>query len=146
MDYLRRLPRELNWSRRGALLAVAVFATACVAAPATPPAPPSEEEALSYLQSVVAVVEAGDLSRLCDLGSGTCLHTLRNSDPATVPTSGPTVIGTRLLEPSPERNGIWSAGGRVLELCGRDGLDHPYYSEMLVFRDGDHLISTVPVF
>ena len=127
------------------LLAAALL-IACSAAAAQPPPVPSEEEALGYLQDVVALVEAGDLSRLCDLGSGTCPQILRNSDPATVPTSDPTVIGTRVLEPSLGPNGTWNEGGRVLELCGRDGLDHPYYSEMLVFRDRDHLISTVPVY
>ena len=146
MDPLRSLPRQVNRSRRGFLLAFALVTIACGAAPATPPVPPSEAEALAYLRSVVAVVRAGDLDRLCDLGSGTCPQTLRNSDPATVPMSDPIVIGTRVLEPFLGPNGTWNEGGRVLELCGRDGLDHRYYSEMLVFGDRDHLISTVPVY
>lgn len=71
---------EVSRCRNVAMLIGALLLNACVAATPQAPTVPSEEEALSYLQSVVAVVEAGDLSRLCDLGSGTCLHTLRNSD------------------------------------------------------------------
>jgi hypothetical protein len=141
-----RAGRELTQPRGGLLLAVALFVVACATGRAERPRVPSEEEALGYLQSVVAVVGGGDLSRLCVLGSGTCSQILRKSDPATVPTSGPAVIGTRVIEPSLGQDGIWDQGGRVLELCGRDGLDHPYYSEMLVFPAGDRLISTTPVF
>lgn len=128
------------------LFAAALVLTACGGTNAPAAVVPSEGDAMAYLQRVLAVVDSGDLTHLCDLGSGVCETTLRDSDPATVPTSHPTVVGTRVIEPWWGNGGAWSPGGRVLELCGRDGLDQPYYSEMLVFRDGDRLISTVPTF
>jgi len=108
----------------------------------TPIPPPSEAEALAHLAQVEGVVRSGDLSHLCDLGSGTCKQILENADPATVPATVPEVIGTRVIPYSDLGGGMSTVGGRVLMLCGRDGLGKSYYSEMLVFFDGDRLIST----
>ena len=77
---------------------------------------------------------------------GQVLHTLREADPVTVPRTEPVVVGTRVIMPNRLPDGVWAVGGRVLELCGRDGRNQPYYSEMLVFGDGDRLISTGTVF
>ncbi|HEX7473943.1 MAG TPA: hypothetical protein VF323_12740 [Candidatus Limnocylindrales bacterium] len=96
---------------------------------------------MAHLQSVIAAVRSGDRASLCRLGSGTCPHDIQAADPAAWPRTDPTVIGTRVDEATRNADGSWTAGGRVLELCGTDGLDRPYYSEMLVFADGDRLIS-----
>ena len=129
----------------GALLLVVLVAIGCSGAPTTVPSGdagvPSFAEAEHHLDAAVAVVRSGDLTHLCDLGSATCQHTLDLSDPAAVPTSGPDVLGSRVIGTTPT-----SAGGLVLELCGRDGLGHSYYSEMLVFRDGQRLLSTGTVY
>ena len=66
---------------------------------------------------------------------------LRGADPHRLPTSGPEIVATRVVAPKLQTSEAWSAGGRLLQLCGRDGLGTPYYSEMLVFEDGGHLIS-----
>lgn len=125
---------------RGLAVALLVVLAACDGASA-PPAVPSELEARAYLDTVVTRVASGDAAGICELGSGTCAQILRRADPSRVPTTAPIVVGTRVIEPARAGDG-WSLGGRVLELCGRDGLDEPYYSEMLVFRDGPRLIST----
>ena len=113
----------------------------------SPVPPPTLAEALAYLDSVKVVVGTRDLSHLCEaFGAGTCAHALRGADPAAVPTTDPIVIGTGIIPPETSANGTWSDGGRVLKLCGRDGLDGPYYSEMLVFNDGQRIISIEPVY
>ena len=108
----------------------------------TPVPPPSEAEALAHLAQVEGVVRSGDLSRLCDLGSGTCKQILERSDPAMVPNTVPVVVGTRVIPHSDLPGGMWTDGGRVLMLCGRDGLGKRYYSEMLVFFEDGRVIST----
>ena len=108
----------------------------------TPVPPPSEAEALAHLAQVEGVVRSGDLSHLCDLGGGTCKQILEKSDPATVPNTVPVVIGTRVIPHSDLPGGMWTDGGRVLMLCGHDGLGQRYYSEMLVFFDEGLLVST----
>jgi hypothetical protein len=108
----------------------------------TPVPPPSEAEALAHLAQVEGVVRSGDLSHLCDLGGGTCKQILERSDPATVPNTVPVVVGTRVIPHSDLPGGMWTDGGRVLMLCGRDGLGKRYYSEMLVFFEDGRVIST----
>ena len=126
----------------GALGAVMVVVTACAGAPTSPPPPPSEAAAIAYLHSIVAMVAAGDPFAICEVGSGTCEQILRNSNLAAVPASAPLVIGSTVIEPTQLPDGTWKAGGRVLQLCGRDGLGAPYSSEILVFEDQGRLIST----
>lgn len=126
----------------GALGAVMVVVTACAGAPTSPPPPPSEAAAIAYLHSIVAMVAAGDPFAICEVGSGTCTQILRGSDLARVPTTPPVVVGSTTIEPTRLPGGTWNAGGRVLQLCGRDGLGEPYSSEILVFEDQGRLIST----
>jgi hypothetical protein len=131
--------RSCSYPWAGAI-AVALLAVAACGLPTTPPVP-SDEEARAYLRSVVERV-ATDPASICELGSGTCAQTLRGSDPARIPTDPPLVVGSRVLPPQTSGTDVMAVGGRVLELCGRDGVGDPYYSEMLVFHDGTRLIST----
>lgn len=133
-------------TRAAAFVVLALVLAGCGGPSYAPAPPPSEEAALGHLRAVVDIVMSGDLTTLCQLGSGTCQQTLQGVDPGAVPRTEPTVIGTRAIAPSQSPDGTWLVGGRVLELCGRDGRDEPYYSEMLVFRDGDRLISTATAF
>ena len=132
--------------RRHALVLVALLVAACGQPRFSPPTPPSEDAAAGLLHSVVDIVKSGDLDRLCSVGAGTCPKTLRDSDPRAVPQSEPVVVGTRVVPSSANADGTWNVGGRVLELCGRDGLNRPYYSEMLVFEQDGRLIATQPVY
>jgi hypothetical protein len=129
------------------LIAIVVLVAACVARPGpTPAPPPSEVEARAYLDSVVAVIESGNVGGICELGPGTCESFLDGTDPATIPTTRPHVVSTRVLESRQVEGGGWQAGGRILEICGIDGLGHRYDSEILVFRSGGELIGIQPVF
>jgi hypothetical protein len=127
-----------------------VLLSGCGVAASTRPSPvppPSASEALAFLASIEAEVKSGDLSHLCEkFGGGTCRHTLQGSDPAAVPTTDPAVIGTSIIPPATYADGTWSDGGRLLELCGVDGLGKHYYSEMLVFNDGGRTISVEPAY
>ena len=151
MDYAARWtlpagPSPMTLWRGLALLAIATSLVACAGAPAPPPSPPSEEAARTYLDAAVSMVLAGDWARICSIGSATCDQILRKANPAAVPVAAPTVLGSRVLEPEQGPDGIWTTGGRVLELCGRDGMGQPYYSEMLVFQEQGRLISTATPF
>jgi hypothetical protein len=108
----------------------------------TPHPPPSEAEAHEHLAKVVELVAAGEWQRVCELGSGTCPDEVRDADPAAVPANRPIVLGSEAIQPTLRQDGASDLGGLVLRLCGRNGLDAPYHSEMLVFRDaGGRLVS-----
>jgi hypothetical protein len=126
---------------RPLLFAITLTVAACANSPSPPP-PPSQEAALAYLDTVVTLVASGDAAAICSVGSATCEQILRMSDPASVPRSAPVVIGSRVADPTRLADGTVLQGGRVLELCGLDGLDHAYHSEMLVFEIDGRLIST----
>lgn len=133
--------------RRVAITVVALAALAgCQPTTTGPKPPPTQQEASAYLSSVVDLVLSGRLDELCGLGSGTCAHTLRNSDPGAVPRSRPIVVGSRIVPSVLGAGGVWSQGGLVLQLCGLDGRDRLYRSEILVFSDGHRLIGKDPVF
>lgn len=128
------------------LLGIAVLVAACaLPGTATPAPPPSEAATAAYLAEVVRVVLAGDLDRLCDLGGGTCRRQLREGADA-APRTAPRVVGSIVVPPTLLSDGNWRVGGRLLQLCGLDGLGRRYYSEMLVFADRGRLISLEPVF
>jgi hypothetical protein len=133
----------INAVRTAVSVLLIVFLAGCGGMASGTPVPPSSEaEALAHLTQVEGVVRSGDLSHLCDFGSGTCKQILEHSDPAAVPATVPAVIGTRVIPYSDLGGGTSTIGGRVLMLCGRDGLGRRYYSEMLVFFDGGRLVST----
>jgi hypothetical protein len=128
-------------------LVLVLLALAGCAGPANPvPAPPSEDEARAYLEQVVALVLAGRLDDLCRVGSATCDQTLRRSTPAAAPSEPPTVVDIRLMPNARRADGTWVTGGRIIEVCGVDGLGHTYRSEILVYREGGRVIGKEPVF
>lgn len=129
----------------GLALATAAACGLPVSAETTPPVPPSEAAAVAYLRDVIAVVAAGDLERLCDLGGGTCRRELEFGMP-TVPRTPPRLVASVEVPITWNANRTWNAGGRLLMLCGVDGLGSPYYSEMLVFEEAGRLIGREPVF
>jgi hypothetical protein len=133
-------------SRRYALGVVLALVVGCGRGAFTPPPPPTEAAALAYLDEVVRLVQSGGVESICSLGSGTCPHELRAMDAAAVPVLAPRVIGTRVLAPERNADGTWAIGGRVISICGVDGRGKPYSSEMLVFSDGNRLISTNTLF
>ncbi len=128
------------------ILAMAAVAACSVPSPAvSPPRPPSEAAALAFLDVIVAIVRRGELDRLCELGGGNCA---RHLDEAawSAPRIGPRVVGSVDVPIALNADGTWTGGGRLLMLCGLDGLGAPYYSEMLVFEDRGRLIAIEPVF
>lgn len=126
--------------RRRVLVALAMLVVSCGGV-AAPPAPiPSESDARAYLDRLVATVALDGAEGVCRDTQGICQQSLSRADPARVPEQPPLVIGTRVLQPGPAGDG-WSAGGRVLELCGIDGLGERYYSELLVFEEAGRLTS-----
>lgn len=133
--------------RVGALVwVIAAVVIGCAVMPRTTPPMPTSEAALAYFNQVVDLVERGEIFSICTLGSGTCAHDLRNADLTLVPRTLPKVIGTRVIDSRQRADGSWVIGGQVLEVCGVDGHNRPFYSELLVFYDGDGLVSTNPLY
>lgn len=133
--------------RSGALVGViAALVIGCAPTANTAPRTPTSGAALVYFINVVDLVERGDVLSICTLGSGTCAHDLRNADLTSVPRTLPKVIGTRVMASTQKADGTWIVGGQVLEVCGFDGHNKPFYSQLLVFYDGDRLISTNPLY
>jgi hypothetical protein len=125
---------------------MALLVVACsIGVGLTPGPAPTEDAAAAYLADVVRVVLTGDLDRLCDLGGGTCLRELDDGGDS-VPHTAPRLLGSVVVPATARSDGTWNVGGRLLRLCGIDGLGRPYYSEMLVFEDEGRLISREPVF
>jgi hypothetical protein len=118
----------------------------CAPMVSTAPPMPTSEAALAYFDQVVHLVGRGGVLSICTLGSGTCAHDLRNADLTLVPRTLPKVIGTRAIDSSQRADGSWVGGGQVLEVCGVDGHNRPFYSELLVFYHGDRLVSTNPLY
>ena len=96
---------------------------------------PTEQEARTFLDGVVASVDAGDINRLCELSD--CMPDDRKSFQA--PSDPPTIVATRVIQPASIPGGGESLGGQVLELCGIGPNSTPYHFEMLVFRANGQL-------
>jgi hypothetical protein len=127
------------------LAAVALGCSIGVPAGDRPPPPPSEADARAYLATIVGLAMRGDFDGLCAVGSGTCPKDLREAGREAVPPIPPRVVGTRVLMPE-SRGDSWSSGGFVLQVCGVDGRGEPYFDEVLVFREGERLISIGTVY
>jgi hypothetical protein len=107
---------------------------------------PTYEEATSFLASVVALAQVRDFNGLCEMGGGNCRRTLRDAGLDAVPATPPGIAGSRVIEPTRRADGLETAGGLVLQLCGVDGRGRPYSTEMLVFREDGRLLAIEPVY
>lgn len=134
---------------RGGFLHVAVLVlavAACSAGPSDTRAP-TLDEALAFLDRLVALAHQGDLEAFCSIaGDGNCERKLDDAGRDRVPTQPPTVTDVRLV-PTTTSGDQTTLGGLVLVMCGRDGLGSRYDSEMLVFRDHDGALRAInPVY
>ena len=124
---------------------IALVGFLLAACTAQAPGPPSLEDANAYLARVVELAQARDFDGLCAIGDGNCEDHLETAGRERVPPDPPSVIGSRII-PTRTEGGLTHIGGVVLILCGRDALDEPYRSEMLVFRDGSGLRAINPIY
>jgi hypothetical protein len=120
---------------RAAAAALLILVAGCAMPEPTPPQPPTEDEAIAFLNELTALALAGDLEGMCDFaGGGNCAHAVENAGgTVAVPEDPPVIAGTRLI-PSRQEGEGYSIGGRLLVLCGTDGRQRPYRTEMLVSR------------
>jgi hypothetical protein len=92
------------------LLVIASLLGAC-GGTYVPPPPPSDADARAYLNAVVDVARAGDPTRLCALGGGTCERALREAGgTAAVPAGRPVVVGSVAIQPTRRADGDWDTG------------------------------------
>jgi hypothetical protein len=104
---------------------------------------PTDVEAVAFLNQAVALAAAGNFDELCALGGGNCEETLEDAGRDAVPSGPPLVLRTWLVIGSGT-----STGGRILEVCGIDGRQRPYRTQILVFPDidGDGFRAIEPVY
>jgi hypothetical protein len=116
-------------------LIVAALLSACGFVPDPTPDPlPTEDEAIAFMRDLVALAQAGDLVGMCELAGSMCESFVDESGgPAAVPDEPPVLAGTRVIPGTSEGDG-GTIGGMLLVICGTDGLQRPYRTEMLVSR------------
>lgn len=138
-----RAPRRLV---APGLIVLALVLIGCATPVATGVTLPSDEEARSFLATAVGLARSGSWEELCALGGGNCEETLNDAGRDAVPADGPIVLATWLVTSTPAGDGRVNQGGRILEVCGIDGRDRPYRTQMLVFREAEKLIAIEPIY
>lgn len=129
--------------------AVAIAGIVLVAACTTPPqavGAPSVQAARQHLDKIIAVVESGDITHICDLGGPTCPDVLTGLAWERLPSSPPTVVDTTTLQPVDQLDGTTSGAGVLITLCGLDGPGQSYRSNMLIYFDQGRLVATEPIY
>lgn len=135
---------------RTATLLIAILGAMLVASCAVLTRPPgtripTEAEAEALLSRAVQLVQSGQLGSLCEFGTSNCQRILEESRPA-APRDAPSIMGSTVLSPEQHGSGM-SVGGRIVEVCGTDGLGDPYRTAMLFFFDeNNQLRITEPVY
>jgi hypothetical protein len=121
---------------RASLLIVVAILSGCGAfvPDPTPDAIPTEDEAIAFLNELTALALTGDLVAMCALAGSMCESFVdERGGPAAVPDEPPVLAGTRVI-PGTSSGDSGTVGGMLLVLCGTDGLQRPYRTEMLVSR------------
>ena len=132
--------------RSGSLVLLIVGLAGCGLVPQAPPPPaPGVEAATAHLELVIDAGIARDFDRLCELASGTCEGELEGFEHL-APTERPSVVDVSVHQPTQLAGGAWGGGGVLFVLCGVDGEDQPYESDVLVFDAGERLLATASVF
>jgi len=103
---------------------------------------PSVDEATSILNQAVTYAQARDLQGLGNLAqdesiTNGILESIGGLQ--TVPNEPPQIVDSHVIPTVHLKSGGQAVGGRVLVLEGRDGLDRPYHTEFMVFREGNQL-------
>lgn len=112
----------------------------------SPPGLPTVTEAQSFLDRLVVLTHQGDLAGLCEFaGDLNCIDHLDLAGRDAVPSDPPRVIASTGM-PTSMINGQQIIGGQVLTVCGIDGRQRPYRSQVLVFRNGSTLAAINPVY
>lgn len=99
----------------------------------------SVEQATDFLNRAVEYATSHDLNKLCGLSSSSLMCQTQWKDAgewAGVPEEPPVIVDTYLIPTKKFKNGMRQQGGRLLILCGIDGMGKPYRTEMLVFSGG----------
>jgi hypothetical protein len=121
---------------RTALLAGILVLSACGFLPNPTPDPiPTEDQAIAFLNELVALAQAGDLDGMCrHARDSNCDDLVEGAGGAvSIPSDPPILAGTRLI-PGTSSGNSGTVGGMLLVLCGTDGRQRPYRTEMLVSR------------
>ncbi len=132
------------------LLIVALAPAACAGAGGSyaPPTPPSQSAARDLVTKVVDLALRHDFVGLCAVGTPECKKVLDATGTDTVPTTAPTFVSVSTIPNRETSPGTWAPGGVLFRLCGLDGKNQAYHSEMLVFvnNQGTGLVAQEPVF
>ena len=133
--------RHLAWS--GCIALAILLVATCAGSPTTAP---TLGEAQSILDRLVVLAHQGDFAGLCAVGNDlNCVDHLDLAGRDAVPSDPPQVIASTEI-PSSTLNGQQSIGGLALTVCGVDGRQRPYRSEVLVFRNGSTLAAINPIY
>jgi hypothetical protein len=106
---------------------------------------PSRDKAVAFVEHLYPLAEAGQFEALCANGGGNCQTVLDDAGRDAVPNERPKIVDSFAIPSSDTADGT-RVGGLVLVLCGTDGLDRPFRTEMLIFRDGATLRAIEPVY
>jgi hypothetical protein len=106
---------------------------------------PTRDEAAAFVQHLYPLAETGQFDALCAEGGGNCETVLEDAGRDAVPAERPQIVDSFEL-PSRDTGDGTMVGGLVLVLCGVDGRDRPFRTEVLVFRDGTRLRAIEPVY
>jgi hypothetical protein len=106
---------------------------------------PSRSEATAFVEHLYPLAEKGQFEALCAAGGGNCQTVLADAGEDAVPSVRPSIVDAFEL-PSHDTGDGTMLGGLVVVVCGVDGRDRPFRTEILVFRDGNTLRAIEPVY
>ena len=132
------------------LLITVLVAAACAGTGGryTPPPPPSQSAARDLVNNVIDLALSHDFDRMCALGTPECRKVLDATGTDTVPAAAPKFVSVTTVPNRETSPGTWAPGGVLFLLCGLDGKNQAYHSQMLVFvnHQGSGLVAEEPVF